>query len=180
MVHKTHSKTKTSVILTAELCSQQVKLCFPSMSFWKWLANWIRTSDSFGWRDGLCQAHRTSSCRWGIVCSRLKGPGDEERRSILPVTNHCFPSCISAACLLKEAERVVLHKEKDSLQKFRMVKINDKTHKSLLWRAFSLALYLGVLCPANNSLSPFSVAGCLQLSLPDSLIQRGTLWCVFV
>lgn len=117
MVRKTHSKTKISVILTAELYSQQVKLCFPSISFGKCLANWIRTSHSFGWRDGLCQAHRTSSCCWGS-CSRLKGAGDEERRNILPVTNHCFPSCISTVCLFKEAERVVLHKEKDSLQKF--------------------------------------------------------------
>lgn len=155
-----------------------MKLCSPSISFWKCLANLIRTSDSFGWRDVSCQPHKASSCCWGIICSRLEGVGGEERRNILPVTNHCFPSCISIACLFKEAEQVVLHKENDSLQKFWMAKINEKTHKSFLWSAFSLALYLGVLCPANDSLSLFLVASCLQLSLLDSLIDSGTFWFV--
>lgn len=155
-----------------------MKLCSPSISFWKCLANLIRTSDSFGWRDVSCQPHKASSCCWGIICSRLEGVGGEERRNILPVTNHCFPSCISIACLFKEAEQVVSHKENDSLQKFWMAKINEKTHKSFLWSAFSLALYLGVLCPANDSLSLFLVASCLQLSLLDSLIDSGTFWFV--
>jgi len=49
-------KIKYSAILTAELylhMGKHVRLCFPSILFCICLANQIRTSHSFGWKDVL-------------------------------------------------------------------------------------------------------------------------------